>query len=386
MKKIDFKNTIPGKYLETIISMSLVFAISICLSCDGSSRSDKAYRSRPEKLADGWEVSTPEGQGIDTTRIFELLNLIDDDEYRDIHSLVIVKNGYLVVDEYFNGYDYDDLHPCYSVTKSVSSALIGITLKNGYIDSLGVRIPVYFQDQQEMDWSNGKDKITIKNMLNMRSGLEWEELTSAYSDPRNSHYQMTRSNHWIRFVLQRPMEYAPGSVFEYNTGTSNMFAVIIWEATMISIDSFAQNYLFEPLGITDFYWNRDPRGNPLAGGSRGGVMLFPRDMAKFGFIYLNHGEWNGVQVIPPEWIEKSISPHVNFGGGRGYGYQWWITVFDVDDRSIDALYALGYGGQYIFVIGDLNMIVVFTSGAYGRDYAYTQVFEMMFDFILPAAL
>jgi CubicO group peptidase (beta-lactamase class C family) len=182
------------------------------------------------------------------------------------------------------------------------------------------------------------------------------------------------------------MEHTPGSFFEYNTGISNMFAVIIREATMISIDSFAQNYLFEPLGITDFYWNRDPRGNPLAGGSRGGLMLFPRDMAKFGFVYLNHGQWNGVQVVPPEWIEESVSPHVNFGGGRGYGYQWWITVFDVDDRSIDALYALGYGGQYIFVIGDLNMIVVFTSGAYGRDYAYTQVFEMMFDFILPAAL
>jgi CubicO group peptidase (beta-lactamase class C family) len=304
--------------------------------------------------------------------------MIDDGEYRDIHSLVIVRNGRLVVDEYFNGYDSDDLHPCFSVTKSVSSALIGIALKNGYIDSVDVYMRDYFRDHQEMYWSDGKDKITVKNMLTMRSGLEWEELATPYSDPRNSHNRMTRTSDRIGFVLQH--------AFEYNTGTSNMFAVIIREATMMPIDSFAQDYLFQPLGITDVYWNRDPRGNPLAGGSRGGVMLSPRDMAKFGFIYLNHGEWNDIQVVPPEWIEESISLHVNFGGGRGYGYQWWITVFNIDDRNIDAIYALGYGGQYIFVIEDLSMVVVFTSGGYGRDYAYTQVFEMMIEFILPAAL
>jgi CubicO group peptidase (beta-lactamase class C family) len=134
--------------------------------------------------------------------------MIDDGEYRDIHSLVIVRNGRLVVDEYFKGYDSDDLHPCFSVTKSASSALIGIALKEGYIDSLGVRIRDYFQDQQEIDWSNGKEKITIGNMLTMRSGLEWEELATPYSDPRNSHNRMTRTSDRIGFVLQhRDLEY-----------------------------------------------------------------------------------------------------------------------------------------------------------------------------------
>jgi CubicO group peptidase (beta-lactamase class C family) len=314
----------------------------------------------------------------------ELLDLIDDGEYRDIHSLVIVRNGCLVLDEYFNGYDSDDLHSCFSVTKSVSSALMGVALDKGFIDSVGVFMRGYFLDYQDIDWSGGKDRISIRNMLTMTSGLEWEELATPYSDPGNSHNQMTRAKDWISFVLQRPMENTPGSAFKYNTGTSNMFAVIIREATGMPIDRFAQQYLFEPLAITDAYWNRDPQSNPCAGGSQGGVKLRPRDLAKIGSVYLNHGEWNHNQVISPEWIEESTSMHVDFGGGGGYGYQWWITVFDIGDRIIDAFYALGYGGQYVFIMADLSMIVAFTGGGYGYNYAYTQVYEIMSEYILPA--
>jgi CubicO group peptidase (beta-lactamase class C family) len=183
------------------------------------------------------------------------------------------------------------------------------------------------------------------------------------------------------------MEHPPGTAFEYNTGTSNMFAAIIGEATMMPLDSFAQNYLFEPLGITDFYWNRDPQGHPCAGGSRGGVMLRPRDMAKFGYLYLSGGVWNGVQVISSAWICESTTKYVNvnFLGSCGYGYQWWLAAFDVGVGSIEAFYGMGYGGQYIFVIEELDMVVVFAGGGNGNVYAYTQVFEMMNEYILPAA-
>jgi CubicO group peptidase (beta-lactamase class C family) len=385
MKATNFKATVLWDSPAIAACIILLSLLTINVFCNDISRSDKDFRSRPENLADGWEVSTLEQQGIRTDLISELLGLIDDNDYRDIHGLVIVKNGYLVLDQYFYGYDNDDLHSCFSVTKSVSSALVGIALEAGLIESIGVCLMNYCGNYQGIDWSGGKDEITVKNMLTMRSGLEWEELATAYSNPNNSHYRMTHTGNWIRFVLERPMEHVPGSYFEYNTGTSNVFALILQEACMMPPDIFAEQYLLRPLDIADFFWNRDSLGFPCTGGSEGGIMLRPRDMAKFGFMYLNDGVWNDQQVVPPGWIRESTSEHVSFGDGRGYGYQWWLTVFDVAGRSIAAHYALGYGGQYIFVIENLNLVVVFTGGGYGRDYAYTQVFEIMTEYILPAA-
>lgn len=386
MKITGSQKIFPKIYTILIISIMAAFLLSFGLCCDRSSRPDKGFRSRPENLADGWEVSTLDTQRIDRVQISELLESVDNGEYRDIHSLVIIKNGYLVLDAYFDGYDYDDLQNCYSVTKSVSSALIGIALDKGFIESVGVCMRDYFQDYQGIDWSGGKDRITIKNMLTMRSGLEWEELVIPYSSPLNSHTQMTGNEDWIEFVLRRPMEHAPGSTFEYDSGTSHMLGAIIREATGMPIDSFARHNLFEPLGITNVYWNRDPLGNPCTGGSWGGLMLCARDMAKFGFVYLNRGKWNGVQVIPPAWICESTTRHVNvnFIGSSGYGYQWWTAVFDVDGVKIEVPYAMGYGGQYIFIIEDLDMVVAFTGGGGGNEYAYTQVFEIMTEYILPA--
>jgi len=387
MKKADYKTSFLRKYLAVIIPAVMVLAVSIGLSCNESSGPGKAYRAVPENLADGWEVTTLEDQRIDGGRISQLLDKIDKREYRNIHSLVIVKNGYLVLDEYFNGYDYDDLHSCYSMTKSVSSAVIGMVIDQGLLDSVGVCMREYFQDYQDIDWSDGKDRITLRDMLTMTSGLEWEELQISYSNPLNSHTQMTHSEDWIEFVLRRPMEHTPGTAFEYDSGTSHMLGAIIRETTGMPIDSFAREYLFGPLGIIDSYWYRDPRGNPCTGGSRGGVMLRPRDMAKFGLLYLDHGEWNTTQLVSPEWVDASITRYVNvnFVGSSGYGYQWWIAVFDYDGMKIEVPYAMGYGGQYIFVIEDLDMVVVFTGGGGGNEYAYTQVFEIMIEYILPAA-
>lgn len=386
MRKTNYKTAILRKHLTILLFLNLVIALSASLTCSKGSRSDRSYYSQPQDLEDGWEISTPDLQGMNVNRISEILKLIIDGQFRDIHSLVIVRNGFLIVDEYFNSYGNQDLHSCYSATKSVSSALMGIAIDKGLIDSVGVRMQDYFQNYQNIDWSNGKDEITLGDMLTMRSGLEWEELEIPYSSPLNSHTQMTASEDWVEFVLQRPMEHVPGQVFEYNSGTSNMFATIIREATGLPIDSFAQDYLFGPLGVTNTFWNRDRLGNPCTGGSRGGLALRPRDMAKFGLLYLNHGEWNHTRIISADWIAESTTRYVNvnFLGSIGYGYQWWIAAFDIDGTTIEVPYAMGYGGQYIFIIENLNMVVVFTGGGGGNEYAYTQVFDIMTEYILPA--
>jgi CubicO group peptidase (beta-lactamase class C family) len=272
----------------------------------------------------------------------------------------------------------------YSVTKSVSSALIGIAIENQQIQGVDKLIIDLLPEYDHLDWTNGKDQITVEDFLTMRSGLEWEELAYPYTDFRNSHRQMTQTSDWFEFVLQRPMAHDPGTSFEYNTGTSNIFARIIENSAKLPIDNFAQNNLFDPLGITVSDWYRDPQGNPCAGGTHGGLSLRARDMAKFGYLYLNDGIWGDTQVVPLNWIGKSLDRHVALSDNRGYGYQWWRRPFRLDGNLIDAWYALGYGGQYIFIIDELNLMVLYTSGNYERDYAYTQAIDIMDKHILKA--
>ncbi len=368
---------------KTIFSVVLFLSLNI-ISCRDNSSDD--FVSPPKQITDGWPVSFLAKQGIDEIIIEDLHNKIADNYYSNVHSVLIIRNGYLVFEEYYNGYDIDDLHRLYSITKSVSSGLIGIAIEKNIIGNALDSIPEYLSEYVNIDWSNQKDEITIADLLTMRSGIDWEELAIPYPDPQNSHRQMTSSNDWLQFVLQRPMAYPPGEYFEYNTGTSNLLAKIIANSSGIEADSFAVAFLLSKLDISDFSWFRDPQGNPCTGGTAGGLHLKPRDLAKIGYVYLNSGIWNDTQVIPPDWISESTTKHVAFAGNQGYGYQWWHRQYNISGSAIETVYALGYGGQYMFVIEQLDMIVVYLSGNYERSFAYSQALEIMNNYILPAAI
>lgn len=369
-----------------IITVIVIFAIFTTFCCRDTANVGNYNRTPPEQVDDGWRISSLAEQGINDSLILDLNSRIIENEYRNVHALLIVKNDYLVFEKYYNGYDRNDTHRIFSVTKSVSSALIGIAIENDFIQNVDEHIIGFLPEYNYIDWSNGKDQITICNLLTMRSGLEWEELAYPYPDPRNSHYQMSRTGNWLEFVLQRPMVHSPGTVFEYNTGTSNLFARLIENAVGIPVETFAEENLFEPLGITIYSWYNDPEGNPCTGGSNGGLRLRPRDMARFGYLYLNGGKWSGNQIISSEWVSESIAEHVTFPYEKGYGYQWWRRQFTVAETTFDGFYALGYGGQYIFVVAEIDMMVVYTSGNYERDYAYSQALEIMSSYILPAVI
>ena len=195
-----------------------------------------------------WPKGSLEEVGFNEAKINILTELLIDNRIKNIHSLIIIKNDKIVYEKYFNSFEKDELHPIYSVTKSVSSALIGIAIDRKSIKSVNEKLESFFPQANYVDWTNGKEDITLEDVLCMTTGIEWNEKLP-YSDAGNSHNQMCRRSDWIRFILERPMAQSPGEKFNYNTGTSNLISLIIKQATGKRIQNFAERYLFEPLGI-----------------------------------------------------------------------------------------------------------------------------------------
>lgn len=284
-------------------------------------------------------------------------------ENLDMHGLLIVRHGYIVTEAYFYPYRQRDRHNIYSCTKSFTSALVGIAIGQGHIDSLDHKVLDFFPEYTVAHDDAQKQAMTLEHLLTMTSGLDWPEFSEPYSSLRNILMQMLRRGNWVRFVLDRPMAAEPGTTFNYNTGASHLLSAIMKKTTGMNTSSFARKHLFDPLGISTVFWRSDPGGVTFGGG---GIWMRPRDMAKLGHLYLESGVWDGQQVVPAEWIEASVAaPH--------YGYQWWILP--------DGAYAaLGYKGQRIFVMPHLDMVVVFT-GALASDTP-----SLLVDtFIVPAA-
>jgi CubicO group peptidase (beta-lactamase class C family) len=289
----------------------------------------------------------------------------------DVHSVLVVRNGYAVVEAYAPRHGRDVRHGTASVGKGITSALVGIAIGEGYIDGVDQKVLDYFPDHADAQSDPLKQVMTVEHLLTMTSGIDWPESAASYSSSRNIMNQMMRSHDWAGFVLDRPMAAQPGFVFNYSSGVSHLLSAIIQEATGTRTISFARTHLFEPLGMSRVGWMSDPRG--IAFGA-GGLRMTSRDMAKIGQLYLQGGAWNGKQIVPSEWIEASVAQQVNaHGPAPYYGYQWWV-------RSTGTFAAHGYRGQRIFVIPDLEMVVVFTADVSGNTPS-----AILASFIIPAA-
>lgn len=339
--------------------------------------------SDQQKVKREWETASLKSVGINDNRINELTQKLDNGNFDRVDSLLIVKNNKLVYERYFRGYDAEKLHPVFSVTKSISSALIGIAIDKQFIKNVDVKIKDFFYDYKNIDWAGEKKEITLKDVLTMTAGLKWNE-SVPYSNWENTHTQMANSRNWIDFVLNLPLIQKPGERFNYNTGTSNLMAIIIMQISEMGIDTFTQKYLFDPLGIIKSRWFRDPQGNPCSGGSNGGLFLRPRDMAKIGLLFLNQGKWKGKTVISEEWINESTSKQ---RGNAQYGYLWWRGAGYFNNKTIPYYFASGYGGQTIYVVPDLNLVVVMTSSYYGkkRSIGSMHLMVIFYEYILKAA-
>ena len=335
---------------------------------------------RPPKITDGWETSSLDLVGMDSTLIKEMIEEILNEAYENIHSVLIVKNGKLVLEEYFFGFHRKKIHPIHSVTKSFTSALFGIAKIKNFITDLDESVSTYFPEYKEIFSEGKKGDITLRHLLTMTAGFAWNENTYTFVDPRNDHLKMDRYDHPIQYVFERPLENEPGEKFLYNSGISIVLGDVIKRTTNMLATKFAREFLFGHLGITKFYWAWYPDSTIQTGG---GLSMLPRDMAKFGYLYLNDGNYKGAQIVPKQWLQESTKRFKECEGAP-YGYQWWVRNFFYQNRILKSFYAIGWGGQYIFVLPSLDLVVVFPGGNHFNGGQSGKTYEMVEKFILPS--
>lgn len=315
-----------------------------------------------------WKKSPPTEQGMDPAKLEELKEYISK-ELPHIRSFLISRNGYLVFEEYFQGYTRNDYHDIYSVTKNIISALIGIALKEGSIRSLDQRISDFFPEFFNDDIDPRVRSITIRHLLTMTSGYDCED--------KGCYESWVKHENPIKFLLKSQLSSSPGEKIIYSSPASHILSGIITKATGRSALEFGDQYLFKPLSISKPFWPADQQGNHFGCGSSS---YRPRDLLKFGNLYLRKGLWKDNQIILASYIEESTKEQIRgqlWGHERGYGYLWYIGAL----AGHSTYNASGFGGQFLYVIPDLDLVIVCLSNA---DQQHPENYAVIEKFVLPS--
>lgn len=333
----------------------------------------------PAIIDDGWEKAAPETSGFDAAALCAVL----DDVARgtaNIHSVIVDRHGRLVAELYRRGKDRSfwslfvretDFgpmvqHDLRSVTKTVVSLLFGIARQQQAID-LNASPLAFYPDYAPREFP-AADGVTLEHLLTMSSGLEWHESLASYGTLANDETRLFWDWAPTRYVLSRALVAKPGTQFTYNGGGATVLADIVVRATRTPLRDFARTALFEPLGIREWEWLGDIYGRPMA---FAGLRMRPRDVAKLGRLVLAHGQWQGRQIVPVEWLSESLRPRIATDKGLEYGYQWWIGTADWQGQKISWAAGVGNGGQRLFVVPTLDLTVTITAGSY-NDAAVQQ--------------
>jgi CubicO group peptidase (beta-lactamase class C family) len=334
---------------------------------------------------------------LDVPALEALSGDIRSGKYPNIHGLVLLRGGKFAWEDYFEGsderrgeplgvvrFDADTLHDARSVTKSVVAALFGVALAKGRIKDLDAPILDYFPEYSDLATPQRRT-ITLEHLLSMTSGIRWDESSHPYGDPRNSESAMDRAVDPYRYVLEQPIATRPGTTWNYSGGDTMILSRVIERATGEDLEVLAKRALFAPLAIDKYEWLRYPGGAAIAAS---GLRLLPRDMAKIGQLYLNDGNWSGAQLFATSWARDSLFAQATIAerpfGFQRYGYQWWQGTARVRERSVPFAAAVGWGGQRIFVVPTMDVVVVVTAGLYGDPRQMDVTFEVVLERILPA--
>jgi len=324
----------------------------------------------PEHAEDGWNVSSLGEMRINVEKINEMIEVLSGGDFGEINSILIVRNGKLVFEEYFDGFSKNDLHELRSTTKSIASLLMGIANDKNLIESVEQKLLDFFPGYKNTlagEWQN----ITLKHVLSMTIGLSWND--------RFHDNIWNLSDDVIKSTFEQKFKSKPGEKFEYQSPQINLLASVIMNTTGESVQKFAEENLFKPLGIKKYLWKNFKHNNyPLMDGS---LALRPRDMAKIGQMILNKGSFDGNQVISKEWIEESSSFKVEADEFFDYGYLWWLGESH-SRPGIKVIFSNGLGGQHIVIIPDLSVVIVTTGENYDKPAGL--LIKMIDKYILPA--
>ncbi|MDZ4698932.1 MAG: serine hydrolase [Rhodothermales bacterium] len=357
--------------------------------------------------AETWPVSTPAAEGFDPDSLAAIEADVAAGVYGSVDHFLLIRNGRAVIDTHYDRtytlpsdapdttdhpYNYShpnwhpyyhgsDLHTLQSVTKSVNSAALGIAIDAGLIPGVESPVMPYLQAYSPDVSDPRKAAMTIEDLLTMRSGIDWYT-EGGYGNTDHSTIVMELSDEWIRYIIGRPMDAEPGTVYEYNDGASVLLGKIITEATGMRADLWAAERLFKPIGITEHYWKITPDGET---DTEGGLYLKTHDLARIGYLFLRGGEWEGKQIVSKAWVDKSTAPVVadiapaNEQVNLGYGYQWWVP--DQENGRATVFAGNGYGGQFVLVAPDYDIVAVFN--AWDIDAPRT-TWRLLQDRILPS--
>jgi CubicO group peptidase (beta-lactamase class C family) len=323
--------------------MKILLTILITIGCIGCNLKDNCSYQKPIDINDGLQVSTLEKNNLNKA-VFDIINQdICTGKYGNIHSLLVIENNKLVIEQYYNGWKRDRLHFLASNTKSVTSFLIGKAIELGKIKDVNQKVLSFFPEYAAREKDTLKQQICVKNLLTMTAGLKWDDETQLYT--------LQQSDNRLDLALTQPMDTLPGSKYAYSSANSIILSEIIKNTTGQDIAEFARKNLFEPLGIKEFEWSSR---NGIYD-SYGGLFLKPRDIAKFGLLHLNMGKWKDKTIISEKWIEETLTPYIEINHPLYSCYQWRMAKTDL---GFNVWFIPGNGGQIINIIPALNMVIV----------------------------
>jgi CubicO group peptidase (beta-lactamase class C family) len=335
----------------------------------------KYVYQQPKNDNDGLETGNLDNTGLDKALLSEMVEKIIDGTYPNVHSILIIKDGKLVFEEYFYDHNKNKLHELRSASKSFISALTGIALEKNYIKSIDEKVLPYFSEYTFKHNLDLKNKITIRNLLTNQSGLDCDVYNAKAVGNESI---MAYEKDWIQYSLDLPMIDSAGGIGQYCSSNPIILGRILEKSTKMTLPDFAKQTLFKDLGIKKFVWHFKP--DPSSGETFCQLNLRSRDMAKFGLLYLNNGFWNGKQVIQKEWVGQSLAKQTVIAG-LDYGYLWWTKYLDADGVRYYGKLAQGNGGQKIYIFKELNLVTVITAGHYNMQSSSN---ELNAKYILPA--
>lgn len=361
-------------HLSFLLIWVIAHLLTVCfcqrdpLSPDSSLENDPSSTESsftPLERDDGWLISTPEEQGLSRQILSSAFKTASRKTY--FYSLLVVKNDYLVAEAYFNGQRIDNANHIHSASKSFTSALVGLAVRQGFLSSLDEKMMDFFPEYTSVILESRKYDITIGHLIAMKAGFDWNDEEEDWID-------YSTSSNWIEYALRLPLMHDPGEQFHYSTPQTNLLSAIITKATGMSTKAFAENQLFQKISIPIFHWQQDPQGYYTGGHE---MYFTPRNMARFGLFYLNHGVYNGEEILSTDWIQSSVQPYADSEWdwgvieNPGYGYGWWTGSI----RDYSVYFASGKGGQFIMNIPALNMVVVTTTNALTWSDVWTKTME-----------